>query len=260
MPAFNIDPLIPESFVDELTALIDANSGFEDKVEAFQKSADPIQNITSAVSIILKYFKTAHEVLANIFTQDEIQWVHESIPAVKDITRCVIKSSEYLPVFMSALETLREEQETMKSSNKHDKSYSPGTYCPPPTTLTGPSLSRHIRRQTLCNISAEQLLVVADQIEFAISQWRDLHELCTALHERLSLSTEWAEFHNFIIPDIEYEIDSCFLSLFEIQEQHRPHKGPVDLALLSQSLYETPLFTCEKLPFQADAEKQLIFK
>lgn len=248
--------LMPWAFIDELVTLIDANSSFETKQEPFQTSTDPIQNVETSVNLILKYFETAHKVLSNIYTQEEVRWVFESVPAVKDISRCVVRASEYLSNFTNILENIRDEREACREYEVEEHHHLTAHITSPVVAL----LSRHRGRQSLADTTEERLLAVSEHIESALAQWHDLHGLSMALDERMRIATEWAEFHNFIMADIEAEIDKCFLQLFEIEENHCRLEGPVDLDFLTQSIHQSPFLGGAKLPFQSEHEKELVLE
>lgn len=251
LPAVPLVP--PQCFIDQLNALIDSSDTFPQ---------GPIPIVQRSINIIFNYFITASELLAGLSDQNDIQWVLEARPAVQDIHSCIGQIKDYLSLLMGILETVREELTSGKSSHSpgssHPKMLSLGS-CPPPTTKAA-SLSRSKRRKAAEYVTTEKLRSLADEIQSAIAQWKDLHSHTLALLDRIVIAAEWSEFHNVIMADIESEIDSCFVILLEIQSNQSNPDDQVNLGLLSQSICDSPGVGCKKLPYRTETERSNTFK
>lgn len=252
--------LVPQIFINQLNTLISTNITHSGKPPNTDLPKCSIRNVGTAINLILNYFENAANVLRSLSEQPDIQWVFEGRHAIDDIRRCTVQISEYLPKFMTMLETYKEEREACRSAT--GSVTRPGLHglssCPPPTTST-PSLSRNKRLKAVEEVTNEKLHQLASKIESAITQLREIHVKADSLRERIAIAAEWAELQTVIMEDIETEIDSCFKSLSEIQGKRETNSRP-NLALLSQSICESPYSGCKKLPYSSESERARILK
>ena len=248
------EPLLPESFLEQLISFTDGNSLNKTKacqhITSSTQTSDPVQNVENAVNVILRYFDTARHIMNNIYTQNDIQWVFESITAIKDIQKCITMAREYLPKFMIILEKHGIPQLDDKSILSLGDQLAPIT--------NSPTLARYIQMQATKSENIKKVLEVADRIESANAQWQELHNLSLGLSQRMAVASEWAEFHNIIMTEIDSEIDQCFLTLSEIQEDHEKDESPIELDIIYQSLNQSSHAGCPKLPYQSRVERSIV--
>lgn len=258
-PTTSEESPISESFIGQLRRLEEVHS-FHETASMDQrrygisprKHTDMIQSVESTVELILAYFGQARSEFNKIYLKDDIQVVIEGIPTVKDISRGVLKASKRLPSLLTILEVLKEDRHLCKEhEDKSDDDHLP----PTPSSDSHPKV---LKRKAVDPTSTDRLFAAAEKIEEAIAQWHELHALALILQERISIAAEWEEFHNFIMHDIENEIDSCSLDLAIIRERNTMSQGTSDLDFLLQSLNQTPPEGCQKLPFKSKAEQKNI--
>lgn len=256
------EALLPESFVQELTDLINSNKSTNSLQPAFifrpKNNGDMVQNVEDATDLILRYFQVAGTSLRSMYTQEDIQLVFESIPAVEDISHAVVKTKKYLPNLSTGLETFKNERSGNRL-NIHTRTQHLTAHHPPPTTSSA-SLSRNRRMQALESVSVERLLDIGERVRSCQDQWQDLHSLSVVLEQHMAMATEWAEFNHVIMRDIGAEIDECYMSLLDIRGKLYKHNGPINLELLCQSLRHVPLSGCQILPYRSDLERDGICK
>lgn len=265
--------LIPESFASKLEQLIETNNLIKlqhstDKLieipshepfPARSTYSNPVENVEHDVSQILAYFSEARRLLSNTFAEEDVRWVYEELPAVRNVTECVMAASEYLPNLMTVLEMFKREHEIELATNFQTADSLQSLPTPRPTTNTA-SLSRAQRRKALESITPEKLLEVADKIEIATAEWKELHELTAVLLNRLALANEWYEFDSVIMSEIESEIDSCYLAIQKFKDTQFEFGRADDLGFLMNSLTQNIPFGIERLPYQSEFEKKCILE
>lgn len=219
-----------------------------------------IQSVESTVELILAYFGQARSEFNRIYMKDDIEVVIEGISTVKDISRGVLKASKRLPSLLTILEVLREDRYLCQAPDQDHNDKPNFTEENHLASVIPPSDSNSnvLKRKAVDSTSSDRLFAVAEKIEAAIAQWHELHALALILQDRISIAAEWEEFHNFIMHDIENEIDSCSLDLAIIRERNTMNQGVADLDFLLQSLNQTPPEGCQKMPFKSKAERKNI--
>lgn len=226
--------MVPESYIEQLDALFYASTRSDIEI----LPAALVYNIDTAIILILNYFHNASKTLQFLVSQKEVRTIYGDRQLVKETYKCVMQTSEYLPKFMSMLELVREATRT--------------------SNLKPSSLARSNSLKTAETVTTGKLLQLANQIERAIEKWHDLHGLTIHLRDQISIAEEWAEFHEIIMPEIETEIKSCFISLYEMDATK--HDGPMSLSLISEAIRHSPSAKCKKIPFQSEEERANIFK
>lgn len=189
--------------------------------------SEPLQEtltvVDSTVARILRYFKTALSVLVGLDSQDDVEWMYEGRQAVLQIGASVLRAADVMADLMTILEAT-------KSKNTD-------------------------------TASTQDYLPIVEKIEQSIGEWHEILGLIRNLRVQVDIATEWKDIHDQVLGDVQQEIDQCFDSIFEIEEQrHFPAKSRIDIDALNSIMDESPFLGYSKLPNLSDLERSVNHK
>lgn len=184
-------------------------------------SKQAVESVDNATSQVLNYFQTGRSVLNDLDAQDDVEWMFEGRQATLDVGKTIMRAGDVMNQLMTVLENSRSNDE--------------GGEC-----------------------SEELYLPVVEKIEQAITEWHDILGVIRDLRCQIDIATEWKEFYDQIMTEVEQEIDSCFTVIFEIEEKrHFASSENPDLDVLTSVMDESPFLGHPKLPSLDDKERDL---
>ncbi|KAJ6261118.1 hypothetical protein Dda_3783 [Drechslerella dactyloides] len=146
-----------------------------------------IEKLDAAYSQMNRWMRTAKTVLQGMDASDDVEWAAEGRKSLNDVEAAMKRFEGLVKVYVDSIEGIQD-------------------------------------RPDIHTVDELSLKVVIDQMDLAVTQWKEVQDMLASVKAQVETAMEWTELWNSIMNDIQAELDACINCVFECEEKrYRVH-------------------------------------
>ncbi|KAK6355068.1 hypothetical protein TWF696_004193 [Orbilia brochopaga] len=157
------------------------------EISSLPSARNAIDKLDGAYGQMNRWMRTAKTVLQGMDASDDVEWAAEGRKSLNDVETAMKRFEGLVKVYVESIETIQD-------------------------------------RPDIGTVDELSLKVVIDQMDLAVTQWKEIQDMLASVKAQVETAMEWTELWNSIMNDIQAELDACINCVFECEEKrYRVH-------------------------------------